>query len=320
MYRIRWRSYLHLGFGKLIGYIYRITNTINGKVYIGKTTTPLETRWAAHLKEAKRESRQYKSKLYEAMNKYGVDKFVIEVIEECERDMLDERECHWIKEYDSQRSGYNITAGGDGHNVLTEDDINEFIILWAEGYTIKEISVKTGRAEKIINRTLRLHGVSSEEIDERRKNYMLQFLTKPIYFYDLDGNFIAGFPSGVEASRALGIHKSSINHVLHGRQKSIHGMMIRDFKAERIDKVSRRGTAEPHNVFQYSIDGDYIGSYPSLASAARAVGLKDSSGIRNSCNGQNTASAGYQWRFFKKNQICGLNNLRHHSNSVESGE
>lgn len=65
-----------------MGYIYCITNNINGKKYIGKTTFNVEKRWNEHLKDYKRK-RSEKRALYEAMNKYGVENFTCEKICEC---------------------------------------------------------------------------------------------------------------------------------------------------------------------------------------------------------------------------------------------
>ena len=49
------------------------------------------------------------------MNKYGVENFVVETIEEvADRTMLDERERYWIAYYDTAKNGYNATLGGDG--------------------------------------------------------------------------------------------------------------------------------------------------------------------------------------------------------------
>lgn len=54
-----------------MGWIYRITNTVNGKIYIGKTTVGVSQRWEMHLKCCFGKYRG-KSKLYPAILKYGV--------------------------------------------------------------------------------------------------------------------------------------------------------------------------------------------------------------------------------------------------------
>ena len=61
-------------------YIYKITNNINGKVYIGKTNYTIEKRWKEHCHDYKKLSFQ-KRPLYRAMAKYGPENFSIEEIE-----------------------------------------------------------------------------------------------------------------------------------------------------------------------------------------------------------------------------------------------
>ena len=63
------------------GYIYKVTNNINNKVYIGQTSTSIEKRWTQH-KSAARTAKNNKIIFYNAINKYGEDNFTIDVIYE----------------------------------------------------------------------------------------------------------------------------------------------------------------------------------------------------------------------------------------------
>lgn len=94
-------------------YIYKIENKLNGKIYIGKTLKTVQERWKEHCHDFKRE-RCEKRPLYSAMNKYGIENFFIEEIEQCEESILSEREKYWIEYYGSFKYGYNATIGGDG--------------------------------------------------------------------------------------------------------------------------------------------------------------------------------------------------------------
>lgn len=85
--------------------IYRITNLVNFKFYIGKTDKTIQERFKRHSYNHKK-SNTY---LYKAMREYGIDKFVIEVIEETDKGS--EREIYWIQQLKPQ---YNMTPGGDG--------------------------------------------------------------------------------------------------------------------------------------------------------------------------------------------------------------
>lgn len=96
-----------------MGYIYKITNTQNGKIYIGQTVQSVSERWQKHIICAKRGFNRY---LYDAMNHYGYENFSVETVEECNDSSLDERERFWIKQYrcNEKRYGYNMTPGGGG--------------------------------------------------------------------------------------------------------------------------------------------------------------------------------------------------------------
>ena len=108
------------------GYIYKITNTINVKVYIGKTGKTIEERWSKHLENAEelkraREANPHKNiagtHLNNAINKYGSNAFIVNQEDVAySREELNEKERHWVKEYDSMNpdKGYNMTEGGEG--------------------------------------------------------------------------------------------------------------------------------------------------------------------------------------------------------------
>ena len=97
--------------------IYRITNNINGRIYVGKTERTIEERWARHQREALTSQRP----LYNSIRKHGVENFSIDILEVCETpEELVEREKYWIKELNAEHSfgNYNMTEGGEGGFVL----------------------------------------------------------------------------------------------------------------------------------------------------------------------------------------------------------
>ena len=108
--------------------IYKITNTINGHAYIG-LSTDIEKRFAYH-KSSYNHKRESNKLLYLAFNKYGIDNFIFEVLEECKVEELGKKEQYYIKLYNTQQNGYNMTAGGEDNSgeshprhKLTEEDI-----------------------------------------------------------------------------------------------------------------------------------------------------------------------------------------------------
>lgn len=96
--------------------IYKITNSINGKIYIGKTNNS-SRRWKDHQRLAFAEGhKEYNKALYQAMRKYGIENFSFEIIEEIEnyKEKGEEREKYWILYFNSYNQGYNESLGGDG--------------------------------------------------------------------------------------------------------------------------------------------------------------------------------------------------------------
>ena len=92
--------------------IYKIENNITSKCYIGLSIDCL-SRLSRH-KSMLRHNKHTNCHLQAAWNKYGEDAFSYEIIEECSRELLPEREIYWISYYDSFHNGYNRSGGGDG--------------------------------------------------------------------------------------------------------------------------------------------------------------------------------------------------------------
>ena len=94
--------------------IYKITNKLNNKVYIGQSTD-IKRRWTVHKNRAFVKNKEYDKYLYRAFRKYGIDNFSFEIIEECSKEELDEKEKQYILQYHSciDAYGYNETCGYD---------------------------------------------------------------------------------------------------------------------------------------------------------------------------------------------------------------
>lgn len=90
------------------GCVYKITNLINGRVYVGQTIRPLKKRWSQHVSDANVGKSMLISR---AIRKYGSDGFSIEVVEECiDQDTLNVCEIQWIMELGTLNGGgYNIS-------------------------------------------------------------------------------------------------------------------------------------------------------------------------------------------------------------------
>lgn len=121
--------------------IYKITNRVNNKVYIGQSKN-IEQRWKAH------RTRYWSGKyaIQKAMIKYGIDNFDFTVLEECEIDELNNKEIYWISYYDSHNSdkGYNLTDGGDSptKTILNEQQVLEIYELLKTQIPMEDIASK----------------------------------------------------------------------------------------------------------------------------------------------------------------------------------
>lgn len=91
--------------------IYKITNTLNGMIYIGKSVEIAPRRWSEHIKSSLNIGTISHTKIHDAINKDGINNFTFEVLEECDKDKLAEREKYWISFYNSDVYGYNIRKG-----------------------------------------------------------------------------------------------------------------------------------------------------------------------------------------------------------------
>ena len=104
--------------------IYKIKNTVTGKVYIGQSKN-IEKRFEQH-KEKFRNGTHINDELQKDFNKGH--RFVYEIVEETrnsDRDTLDKKEEYYIKKYDSKRNGYNMTWGGRTDKYASESYRNQ---------------------------------------------------------------------------------------------------------------------------------------------------------------------------------------------------
>src|SRR5208283_2983105 len=100
--------------------IYKITNSINNKAYVGQSQTSLEERWNHHKSDAKRNDRN--SHFYNAIRKYGTDCWKFDILEEIDDiELLNEAEKKWIEYYDTFNNGYNSTNGGENGYIFSEE-------------------------------------------------------------------------------------------------------------------------------------------------------------------------------------------------------
>lgn len=196
-------------------YIYKITNNINNKSYIGKTVGSIENRWKEHCREAN-QNRSNNRPLYKAMSKYGIDKFIVEKLDECSLEELSNKEKYWINVLDTYHNGYNATYGGDGCQYADYDII---YVLYNQGKTSKEIREITKYDYDTIANALNSKGIYFEE----RKKRAIEKISKPIARLDKNtGEILEILSSTREADRIYQTNKH-VSDVCNGKRKTAGG-------------------------------------------------------------------------------------------------
>ena len=206
--------------------IYKITNKLNEKCYIGQSKH-IETRWKEH-----RYGQGYtkrRTTLYSAFNKYGIENFEFEVLEECEESELDNLEKYYIKKFNSFESGYNMNNGGKRVHVehtkewhrkigekhkgkIVSDEVRKKISNSLKGHTLSEHTKELLR----ISSTGRVK--SENEIQK-----ISDKVSKPIIQFDLSGNFIKSYKNARIASAETNINFSNISSCCNGKRKKAGG-------------------------------------------------------------------------------------------------
>lgn len=125
---------MKIGNLEVYGVIYKVTNKINGKIYIGQTVNRIELRYSAkgdtviekiynYHKNCKNRNSYYNIKLYNSIKKNGTNNFDFDIIDYAfSEHELNIKECLYVSLFDSFRNGYNNTVGGD--SILNKDFYN----------------------------------------------------------------------------------------------------------------------------------------------------------------------------------------------------
>lgn len=151
--------------------IYKITNTVNNKCYIGQSADLIK-RIQKHIKTLIAGTNRNEH-LQNAYNKYGTGKFTIEIIDKCTKENLDEREMFWIDYYKSYdpKYGYNKTKGGTGGNSYVEVADKEY----QKKIQTKLSASKKGKGNPIYGTHCYTNGIvikyiKDDEVDEYETN------------------------------------------------------------------------------------------------------------------------------------------------------
>jgi len=277
-----------------MGYIYKITNNINGKIYIGKTIHSIKHRFKEHRGDSKR----YDLPLYRAFKKYGIENFSISVIEECSNDLLSEREKYWIEKEHSFDNGYNATRGGDGGRALySEKDKENIRNLWLAGNSIKDIKILLNINYKVVSDCVHDLPEFKEKTQDLITKRIRDVRGKQIIQFDLNGRMICEYETITDAAKALGKNNtSSINSVCKHKQETAYGFIWR-YKGDTPPNPNIH-YGRKKSVCQYTIDGELVSKYESLSQAEKETGINCSL-ISATCRREQKTAGGFIWRYLE---------------------
>lgn len=297
------------------GYIYCITNCINGKQYVGQTNTTVKRRYGEHIRCAK-SGQNTTSLLYKAMQKYGVDNFLVETLETVSADtreslksILNDREIFHVADKNTYKPyGYNMTAGGFAfadHVMRAVYKVDSDGNVIARYESMADAEFKHQLPYGSINRAFEYsnhyangwywYDATEAEFGigdniGKQKSY-----TTPVYCFDLTGVLHKEFISVKAAEDTTGINHSHICAACNGNRKSAGGYLWSYFNKPPTYE-SRQKDHKNVAVVQLSMDGEFIKEYASATTAANELGLQQSL-ISACCNGRRKSTGGYRWAF-----------------------
>ena len=272
-----------------MGFIYKITNQINKKIYIGKTIFSITHRFNQHLWESfNSKCNGYNFILHKAIRKYGKENFKIELIEEFSNELLDEREQYWIEKLNSKIPyGYNMTLGGEG--ALKYDRL-KIIKMWEEGLSTQQIIESCGICFSTLKQILTQYNLYNELEDKQRRK-----LVKKVYQYSQYGELIKIHDSIQAAANSVEVDRSIISRCCNGEKKSSKGyiwsLVPIDFSFKEIKKWKKR------RVIQKDLQGNIINIYDTMVEAGKAMNKKNTKYIKECCDGLRESMYNYIWQY-----------------------
>jgi group I intron endonuclease len=214
-----------------MGYIYKITNKINGKIYIGQTIQTLKERWKQHKKVGSN-----CCYLKKAFVKHGIDNFEFKLICICFDEDLNKYEIQYMEKYNSMvPNGYNLRKGGNNgkHHEETKKKISEALKDRTDIFRPNLGKIVSEETKKKISNALKgrkdiirpSHHLGKPHTEETKKKMSMwhKLKGKKILQYDLNNNFIKKFLSVNEASKENNISESSIRLCCKYQDKALKG-------------------------------------------------------------------------------------------------
>ncbi len=270
--------------------IYKITNTVNNKVYIGKHCGTTKHRWETHLKNALDGTRP--EHLYKAMNRYGIDKFKYEVLEthpiSVGDKFLNEREKFFIKKYNSRSndSGYNMTDGGDGLTAqFCTTETKEKISNSNTKFEYGAYSCSSGKLFKVFKK----------RADIKKQLPIVKHVRHVNHACNANNPFFTGEKQSKGVSYGLMWIKLPIGSNFPEKMSILPA-------CNKKPRATKGKKSDGNEIAQYTLSGQLIKTYPNVVTqVANEVGTEYTS-ITNAINGKSSSHMGFIWRVFPENK------------------
>lgn len=307
-----------------MGCVYKITNKINGKMYIGYTVRALEHRWKQHVTCAfnpETKDGSYNHYLKRAIRRYGVDNFTIEPIEfGSSKEWLQTREKYWIQYYNTfagapNSNGYNMTTGGDGGNgryqpiyevdIMSGEIINQFFSETSAAQYFQTSISRINQILRIEDKALTIQKtitfMKKKDYDSKSHQELIDFLYtryNVICQFDLEGNFCQYYYDFDEACKCANISPATLSTALSGIRPR-GGLYQWCYYSDKDKKIGHKILNIDGNkaVVQYSLDTNKkIAQYKS-AKEAGEINKLDASAIGKVCKHKRKSCGGYRWEY-----------------------
>lgn len=283
-----------------MGYIYKITNILNQKSYIGKTIRDPEIRWNEH----KQDNKHPNLPLQRAFKKYGINSFSFEIIEEVKEELLDEREKYYIKKFNTYKQGYNATLGGEGGvtHTLPKEEIEKILTLWKQKCTISQISKITGHSFSAIQNHIKKTGITNEQYKKQiklNKNKALKNIKlrekqnskkenkftkeqEKIIFEDFNNFYSCTY----------------ISKKIKCSYKKLYNFLKNFYTEEEIIARSKIKTSLSKKYYKYTLDDIFIKEYKNREELKQDYTESQIKVIQNCARGAKKNAYGYKWSYF----------------------
>lgn len=293
-------------------YIYKATNLITGKSYIGQTNNPIKRRYVHHSLRAEDDCL-----FHRAIQKYGKESFEWEILLIVgTKAQANEAEMRLIHEHNTFKpNGYNMTKGGDGGSMWNASPV---VCLTLDGKFIKRYD-SAGEAERLDGycnsdvliscknpeRTCRgkIFMFESEYLKTGPREYKKPkaYNMKKVVQCDMNGNYIAEYSSVKEAAEKTNINRPLISSAITGRILTAGGFIWvykKDFPVKNVaDHVYRK---EGIPIYQIDIEtGEIVAQYDRIKDAGTALGV-NYKGIHKVLDKPTRTAYGYRWESIRQ--------------------